>query len=105
MNPRVKKVKAEDDYRLRISFENGEVRFFDMKPYLSFGVFRQLKDVKAFRSVKAAFGSVQWKGGQDLCPDTLYEESRPFSNVGPVLAVHEKPAPYKPGKAKRHLKR
>ena len=105
MNPRVKQVKTEESYRLRLTFENGEVRVFDMKPYLSIGVFRRLKEPTAFRSVRVAFGSVQWKGGQDLCPDTLYEESKPFSRVESVLAVHEKSAVYKSGKGGKHEKR
>ena len=104
MNPRVKHVKAEENYRLKLTFENGEVRVFDLRPYLSIGVFRRLKEPVAFRSVHAAFGSVQWKGGQDLCPDTLYEESKPYSRVESAVAVHEKPAVYKLGKGKNEVK-
>lgn len=95
MNPRVKQVKGEQDHRLKLTFENGEVRWFDMKPYLSVGVFRKLKEPTAFQTAKVAFGSVQWKGGQDLCPDTLYEESVPASKVKSVVMAHEKQAAYK----------
>ena len=34
-----------DDYKLRLTFTNGQVRIFDVKPYLSQGVFRELRDV------------------------------------------------------------
>jgi Protein of unknown function (DUF2442) len=95
MNPRVKKVKAEPDYHLRLTFDNGEIRLFDMKPYLSVGVFRKLKDPASFRSVLAALGTIRWKGGQDLCPDTLYEESVPASKSGLAMVAHEKQAFYK----------
>ncbi|GHV09686.1 hypothetical protein FACS1894162_0790 [Bacteroidia bacterium] len=44
MNPRVIDVKPENDYMLRLYFTNGEVRRFDVKPYLEFEVFRALKD-------------------------------------------------------------
>ncbi len=30
-----------------------------------------------FNSVKPFLGSVQWQNGQDLYPDTLYEQSTP----------------------------
>ena len=32
-------------------------------------------DVSLFNSVKPFLGSIQWKNGQDFCPDTLYEDS------------------------------
>lgn len=73
MNPRVKQVKPEPNYMLRLIFTNKETGLFDMKPYLSIGVFKELADKSKFNSVQPMMGSVQWVGGQDLCPDTLYE--------------------------------
>ena len=101
MNPRIKSVKAGRSYQLELLFENGERRLFDMKPYLSTGIFRQLKEESAFRAVKASLGSIQWKGGQDLCPDTLYEESKPLSRLESVVAVHEKQGVYKVRKGRK----
>jgi hypothetical protein len=75
MNPRVKDVKANSNYTLSLTFSNGEVKVFDMKPYLDKGVFRELKDPGLFKSVKPFLGSIQWQNELDLCPDTLYEES------------------------------
>ena len=75
MNPRVKDVKAQNDYTLLLTFDNGEVKVFDMKPYLDKGDFRELKDPGLFKSVKPFLGSIQWQNELDLCPDTLYEES------------------------------
>ncbi|HLP48451.1 MAG TPA: DUF2442 domain-containing protein, partial [Candidatus Kapabacteria bacterium] len=45
MNPRVKKVIANKNYTLTITFTNNEVRLFDMKPYLNTGIFKELKDL------------------------------------------------------------
>jgi hypothetical protein len=75
MNPRVAAVQANEDFTLSLVFTNGEQRRFDVKPYLDTGVFRELRDLVAFRRVRPVLGSIQWAGGQDLCPDTLYEES------------------------------
>jgi hypothetical protein len=77
MNPRVKAVRANPDFTLTLLFTNGETRRFDVKPYLDKGTFRQLKEPGAFKLVKPFLGSIQWKGGQDFCPDTLYEGSDP----------------------------
>jgi len=82
MNPRVKDVKPNPDYTLIIAFMNGEVKFFDVKPYLNIGVFRELQDKGLFNSVKPFLGSIQWKNGQDFCPDTLYLESVAVGDVG-----------------------
>ena len=73
MNPRVKNVKPQDDYTLWLTFTNGEVKVFDVKPYLSKGIFQELRDSTLFNSVRPFLDSIQWKDGQDLCPDTLYE--------------------------------
>ena len=76
MNPRVKSVKPENDYKLEIIFANNEKKIFDLKPYLGFGLFSELKDETIFNSVKAELGTVIWKNGLDICPDTLYIESK-----------------------------
>ena len=76
MNPRVLHVTAKPDYLLELTFSNGEIRMFSLKPYLEVGIFRELRDPALFNSVKPFLGSVQWLTGQDLCPDTLYLESK-----------------------------
>ena len=75
MNPRVKAAKSHPDYTLTLTFTNGEVKRFDVKPYLNIGIFQELRDLSVFNSVRPFLGSVQWANGQDFCPDTLYEES------------------------------
>ena len=72
MNPRIKKVKPNSDYTITLTFENGEIKIFDVKPYLDKGIFKELKEMSLFNSVKPFLGSIQWKNGQDFCPDTLY---------------------------------
>ena len=76
MNTRVKEVTPNADYTITLIFDNGEKRIFDMQPYLDKGVFRELKDMKIFNSVRPCLGTVCWKNGQDLCPDTLYLDSK-----------------------------
>jgi len=76
MNPRVRKVFPLIGYKLKIEFANNEV--FDMSPYINIGVFKELKDVKIFNTAAESLGTVVWKNGQDLCPDTLYLDSKPL---------------------------
>ena len=75
MNPRVKAVKARDNYKLEIIFSNGEVGIYDCSPLLSFGVFTELKDKIYFQQARAAYGTVVWPHERDICHDTLYLDS------------------------------
>jgi hypothetical protein len=81
MNPRVKSVKPNPDYTLTLTFANGEVKTFDVKPYLDKGIFRELRDKSIFNSVRPFLGSIQWTNGQEFCPDTLYHESEAVSEI------------------------
>lgn len=72
MNPQVKSVEPTDHHTLVITFTNGEVREFDVKPYLNKGIFTELRDICYFRSVKVVAGSVEWPHEQDFSFDTLY---------------------------------
>lgn len=88
-------------FRLRLTFSNGETRVYDVGPLLEQGgVFAELRDESAFRSVHAWHGTVQWSGGQDICPDTLYEDSVPEGRVA-QLAVCEKSPAYRAKQSKK----
>ena len=82
MNPRVKSVIAISDYKLRIQFTNGEEGIYDCSPLLNFGVFKELNDVNYFKQVKAWDGTVDWPHEQDICPDTLYMDSKKITEYG-----------------------
>jgi len=75
MNPRVIAVSPKRNYRLHLQFDNGEYRIFDVSPYLERGIFKELKSLEMFNSVKVSDGTVQWQNEADFCPDTLYVES------------------------------
>ena len=75
MNPRVKSVVPRSGFKLEITFTNGEVGMFDCHHLLSFGVFRALGDVRYFNRARAEGGTVVWPDEQDICPDTLYQDS------------------------------
>lgn len=81
MNPRVINVTPNSDHTITLTFDNNEVRVFDVKPYLDKGIFRELRDPYYFNSVRPLLGSIQWQNGQDFCPDTLYLDSKPAENV------------------------
>ena len=71
----VKDVTPLDNYCLLLKFENQEEKLFDVKPYLTIGKFRELKDETRFRSVKISFDSIEWDNQLDLDPELLYQKS------------------------------
>ena len=79
---KVTAVKANDDFSLDLRFKDGSVKRFDAKPYLDYEVFRELKDLKYFKQVDLAFGTVQWPHEQDISPETLYVEGIAISASG-----------------------
>lgn len=76
MERELKGVKVGSDYTLILTFDNDEVKVFDMKPYLNLGVFKELKDLKVFKKVRMSFDTVEWPNEIDLDPEILYSESK-----------------------------
>ena len=69
-------VKPLKNYQLLLTFENNEIKIFDMKPYLDKGIFSELKEEKKFRSVRVSFDSIEWCNQADLDPEFLYNKSK-----------------------------
>lgn len=73
-------VKTLSDFKLKLVFDNGEEKIFDMKPYFSDGIFSELTDPKVFATARVVFDSVEWANGADISPIVLYNESIPVLN-------------------------
>lgn len=75
MRPKAVKVEPLKNYILKITFDNGEVKEFDVKPYMEYKTFKELKSVAIFNTVKISGLSIEWANGADICPDELYFNS------------------------------
>jgi hypothetical protein len=64
------------DYLLLLTFGNGEKRQFDVKPYLNFGIFQELRDEHLFKTVRKSFDTIAWAKETDFDPELLYEKSQ-----------------------------
>jgi len=80
----VDRVEAVPDFGLILTFNSGERRRFDMRPYLHYPVFRRLQNPGYFSLARVDYGTVTWPGDIDMAPETLFDESVPLA--GPVLA-------------------
>ena len=75
LRPTATSVKAENDYILKVTFDNGETKSFDVKPYIKGDWYGQLSNQAYFNKVKTDGFTVIWPDGQDICPDDLYDLS------------------------------
>ena len=75
--PRAVAVEPAPDYCILVTFDNGERRLFDVKPFFDHKAYLELKIPALFNTVKPAGLSVEWLHGQDICPDDLYYNSKP----------------------------
>ncbi len=68
----INRIDVESDYILYVEFNDGKVKRVDMRPYISKGIFTQLKDENYFRLVKNNHYFISWPNDQELSSDTLY---------------------------------
>ena len=65
----------EVGWKLKIQFEDGQVRVVDLRRYLDGPVFEPLKAPSYFKqfAVNSDIDTVVWPNGADFSPDFLYE--------------------------------
>jgi hypothetical protein len=82
LQPKILGVEPLDAYKLRLRYETGEERNFDVLPYISGNWFGLLRNRDYFRAVHVVSGGngIEWPGGQDIAPHELYEFSSPTCN-------------------------
>ena len=73
--PRPKKVQVLPNYKLEILFDNGEEKIYNMKKNLKEKFYQKLKDFDYFNTVKVSGITLEWKDGEDIDPDDLYNNS------------------------------
>jgi len=73
-------VQPLKDYKLLLEFENDEKRIFDMKPFLNYGRYSELKNINLFKLVRVSFDAIEWPNELDLDPEFLYNKSLSIEN-------------------------
>ncbi|MBU3098417.1 MULTISPECIES: DUF2442 domain-containing protein [Clostridium] len=81
ISPKVSNVIMHENHTLTITFETGEVKTFDIKPYLRYEVFEPLKDLDEFKKYHIDFGTVCWECGAELSRDTFYIKGEMLKHI------------------------
>lgn len=74
-------VQALPGYLLKLRFENGEYRLFDMSTLIDKKPFNRLKASNTFFGAHVDYGTVVWPGNIDIAPETLYDRSVPLAHL------------------------
>jgi hypothetical protein len=79
----VKNVTYVSDYKLQLTFEDGDIRLVDLRPHLDGEIFEPLKDINYFKTVcvNPDLDTIVWDNGADMSPDFLYEIGMPVTEV------------------------
>lgn len=86
MNPRVSQVTPLPDFRLQLVFADGQIRIFDVRPLFNYPIYQTLKSIPYFNQVKAELGTVTWPNEEDICPDRLFLDSKPATDIDLALS-------------------
>jgi hypothetical protein len=79
---RITDIAPQPDWVLAVCADDGRIGNFDVKPYLRFEAFAELKNIEEFRKISNGGYFVEWACGADLSADTIEAH---WIVVGPVL--------------------
>ena len=81
ISPDAVSVSVAEDDKILVSFSNGEVRLFDLKPLLTRKCYAKLNNKAFLAQAFIQFGCVTWPDDIDIDPDWLYEDSVPVESA------------------------
>lgn len=72
----ITEIKVYEDWMLKVSFADGAIRLYDVKPLLTCEAFMELNDPVLFKRVRNCSYFIEWDNEADLSSDTLYLEGK-----------------------------
>ena len=82
ITPDVIEVKALEEYKVYLKFENGEEKIFDMKNLINENsLYFKLKDKEYFKKVRARKDTIEWENGEDVAPELFKKNLNFFKKI------------------------
>ena len=73
----VRKVEVISPYTLKLWFEDGSIKTYDMTPMLKYKVYAKLKNPGYFKRAYISGDTVGWSDDIDIAPEELYDNGIP----------------------------
>lgn len=86
---RITTARPLENFRVQLSFDNGETGVVDLSDLVGRGVFVAWQQPDLFdKLVVTEFGALEWPGKLDLCPDAIYLQmtGKKPEDIFPTLA-------------------
>jgi len=61
-----------DNYRIKLTFNNGETKTVDLQNELDGSVYKPLRQLDYFKNFRLPYNTVEWDNGADYAPEYLY---------------------------------
>ena len=78
-------VKAIEEYKIKVTFDDGVSGVIDLSEIVQKGIFRQLKDKNAFQNVYTDGIAIAWSDELEIDADNIYAE---ILNTEPADLLH-----------------
>ena len=71
----VSKAVYLNNYRISLTFNNGETKIVDLQSELNGTVYEPLHQMDYFKNFQVKYNTIEWENGADYAPEYLYEIS------------------------------
>ncbi len=68
----IERAEYLNDYRLKLFFNNGEIKEVDLQNELEGVIFEPLKNKDLFKKFFISHNTIEWENGADFDPEFLY---------------------------------
>jgi hypothetical protein len=87
--PKIISVEPFDECKIKLSYETGEIKIFDVLPYMSGKWYEELYNNRYFKSVHLIPDGkgIEWEHGQDIAPHELYDMGIVLESIVPVRRI------------------
>ena len=62
-----------DNYRIKLTFNNGEIKAVDLQNELNGNVYTLLHQLDYFKQFSIKYNTIEWANGADYAPEYLYQ--------------------------------